>query len=236
MADTPTPPPTQQTSGIGLRKRQQIASSNKAMFIWVACASVLVAFSLVISIFLVKQILFTETVLMEKGKTVQTLKTNIETADDLDKAIKKLRANKNLTAARSSASDNNLDVVIDALPYAEDSVALGASLQKTLLTDISLEALAPQDANSTTTSGTIDLTSIEGAGDALPIGFTFKVTGTSDQLEKLFERFNRSIRPMRIVSLQLESAGSGKLTASVEAVTFYQPKKDIKLGEKVVKP
>lgn len=234
MADSPTPPPTQQNSGIGLRKRQQIASSNKAMFVWVACASVLVAFSLVISIFLIKQILFTERVLIEKGKTVQTLKTNIETADDLNKEIKKLRANKNLTTARSSASDNNLDVVIDALPYAEDSVALGASLQKTLLTDISLEALASQDANSTT--GTVDLTSIESAGDALPIGFTFKVTGTSDQLEKLFERLNRSIRPIRVVSLQLESAGSGKLTATAEAVTFYQPKKDIKLSEKVIKP
>src|SRR3990167_5974339 len=107
---------TKQSPEVGLRKRQQIASSNKAMFVWVAGASVLVAFAIVISIFLVKQIIFTERVLVEKGKTVQTLSDNLKAADDLDKSVKKLRADKKLTVLRSSSSDNNLDVVIDAMP------------------------------------------------------------------------------------------------------------------------
>lgn len=232
MDKTPTPKPAQST-GVGLRKRQQIASSNKAMFVWVACASVLVAASLVLSIFIVKQILFTEKVLNEKGKTVQTLKDNIEVADDLDKSVKKLSVNKNLKAVRSSSSDSNLDVVIDALPYAEDTVALGSSLQKTLLTDVSVETLSPQTEDD---SSGVDLGSIDQVGDAQPIAFTFKVTGTSDQLEKLFDKLNLSIRPIRIINMQLESAGSGKVTATVSAATFYQPKKDIKLNEKVIKP
>ncbi len=230
-----TPTPSQKSSGVGLRKRQQIASSNKAMFIWVACASVLVAFALVVSIFLVKQILFTEKVLIEKGETTATLEDNIDVADDLDKAVKKLRVDKKLTEARSSASDSNLDVVIDALPYGQDGIALASSLETTLLTDITIEDLTPESSESEG-SDSIDITAIEPVGDAQPMAFSFKVTGSSEQLETLFSRLNLSIRPIKLINLQLEAAGVDKLTATVEAVTFYQPKKELKLSEKVIKP
>ncbi len=176
------------TPEAGLRKRQQIASSNKAMFIWVAGASVLVAFSLVISIFIVKQIIFTERILMEKGKTTQTLRDNINTADDLDKSVKELRANEKLTSARTISSDNNLDVVIDAMPYDADAEAMGASLQRSLFADTSIESLtvnSPDD--ETISSSSIDTSLIETYGDALPITFSFKAVGTSDQLKTLFD-------------------------------------------------
>ncbi len=222
----------------GVRKRQQIASSNKAMFLWVAGASVMVAFALVVSVFLVKQIMFTEKVLIEKNNTIGTLDKNLRISGELDNNVKKLRADKNLTTVRSSASDNNLDVVIDAMPYKADDVALGSSLQGALLTGASIEALSIEstDAASADSESSTDVSSLQPVGDAQPIVFSFKATGTSNQLESILDRLNRSIRPIHVVSLQLESAGANNLTATVQAATYYQPQKTVELKEKVVKP
>ena len=49
-----------------IHKRQQIEQSSRVMFLWVAGASVIVGFALVISWFLVQQIIFKERVLGEK--------------------------------------------------------------------------------------------------------------------------------------------------------------------------
>lgn len=46
-----------------IHKRQQIEQSSRVMFLWVAGASVIVGFALVISWFLVQQIIFKERVL-----------------------------------------------------------------------------------------------------------------------------------------------------------------------------
>lgn len=237
MAKT-TSPQGPSSPGVGVRKRQQIASSNKTMFLWVAGASVIVAFAIVMSVFMIKQIVFTEKILMEKNKTVSTLEKNAENADVLDKNIKKLRADKNLTLVRSSASDNNLDVIIDAMPYATDNVAFGSSLQTVLLTGISLDSMSVDPLNTSTapTSSDVDTNAVDVVGDSKSMTFSFKVTGSSGQLQELLSRLNRSIRPIKIVSLQLESAGSDKLTATVQAATYYQPKKTLDLQTKVVKP
>lgn len=238
MADQKQSRPSPAAPSVGMRKRQQIASSNKTMFMWVAGASVIVAFALVGSIFLVKQIVFTEKILMEKGKTVSNLNENIQAAGELDKAVNNLRANDNLAAARSSASSNNLDVVIDAMPYAADPVSLGSSLQTALLTGISIQSLSVDtpSADGSTVGASTNTSTLQTVGTAQPITFSFKATGSSDQLKDLFDRLDRSIRPIQIMSLQLESAGQGKLTATVQAATFYQPQKKLELQQKVVKP
>lgn len=222
---------------VGVRKRQQIASSNKVMFLWVAGASVLVAFALVVSVFLIKQIVFAEKVLIEKSNTIGVLDDNIEVSAALNKNVNKLRADRNLALVRSSASDNNLDVVIDAMPYAADEVALGSSLQNVLLTGASIESIdvQPVDGGSSDTS-VVDTSSIEQVGDSQSIIFSFKATGSSEQLQDILDRLNKSIRPINVISLQLESAGANNMTMSVQAATFYQPQKTVELSEKVVKP
>ncbi|MDO8336362.1 MAG: hypothetical protein Q7T74_06300, partial [Candidatus Saccharibacteria bacterium] len=201
-------------------------------------ASVLVAFAVVVSVFLAKQIIFTEKVLIEKNNTIGTLEQNLKTSSELDKNVKKLRADKNLTSVRSSASDNNLDVVIDAMPYKADDVALGSSLQTALLTSATIESLSVESTDSAAESGSssTDTSALEQVGDAQPVVFSFKATGTSEQLEDILDRLNRSIRPIHVISLQLESAGANNLTATVQAVTYYQPQKTVELKEKVVKP
>lgn len=237
MADEPAKPQTSAAPVVGVRKRQQIASSNKVMFLWVAGASVLVAFALVVSVFLIKQIVFNEKVLIEKNNTIGVLDDNIEVSADLNKNVNKLRADRNLALVRSSASDNNLDVVIDAMPYAADEVALGSSLQNVLLTGASIESIDVQSVDGgSSDSASIDTGNLEQVGDSEYIIFSFKATGSSEQLQDILDRLNKSIRPISVISLQLESAGANNLTMSVQAATYYQPQKTVELSEKVVKP
>ena len=42
-----------------LRKRQQIASANRTMFLWVAGASVIVGAALVVAVFMTNKLIFT---------------------------------------------------------------------------------------------------------------------------------------------------------------------------------
>lgn len=208
------------------------------MFLWVAGASVIVAFSIVGVIFLTKQLIFNQRVIIEKTNTADTLNKNIESAKKLNKAVNGLRADRNLSSVPSStAKGNNLDKVLDALPYEGDWVGLGSSLQSSLLSGIAVNTLAVDSTStdSASVSG-IDLSTLGTIGEAQPISFTFKVSGSDTELKTLLSRLNSSIRPIRIVNMKLESAGPNKIDATVQAVTYYQPKKTFELQEKTIKP
>lgn len=58
---------------VAMRKRQQIDSSKKTMFIFVASAAFLAGIALVVSIFLVQQIVFHSKILLEKQNTISRL-------------------------------------------------------------------------------------------------------------------------------------------------------------------
>jgi hypothetical protein len=80
------------------------------------------------------------------------------------------------------------------------------------------------------------LSAIQSVGSTLPITFTFKISGSDNELKALLARLDSSIRPIKIVNLKLESAGPNKINATVQAVTYYQPEKTFELGEKTIKP
>jgi hypothetical protein len=221
------------------RKRQQITHSNRIMFLWVAGASIIVAFSVVGTIFLTKQLIFNQKVIIETTKTADILKNNIDNAKKLDKEVNKLRADPSLSSVPSSgtAKSNNLDKILDALPYEGDWVGLGSSLQTSLLSGIAVNALSV-DSTSTADalSSGVDLNSFKTVGDVQPISFNFKASGTDAELKTLLVRLDHSIRPIKITNMKLESGGPNKIDATIQAITYYQPKKTFELGEKAVKP
>ncbi len=222
----------------GMRKRQQIATISRTMFLWVAGASIIVAFAGVGSIFLTKQLLFNQKIIIEKGKTADTLKKNISSAKALNRSINQLRADRNISKVpASTATSNNLDKILDALPYEGDYVGLGSSLQSTLLNGIAIESLTVDATGGAefSTSG-IDLSTLNTVGNAQPITFTFKVSGSDAELKTLLARLDKSIRPIKILNMKLEAAGPNKLDATIQALTYYQPKKVFKLQEKTIKP
>ncbi len=235
MAQKPSAASLNNSAPASARKRQQIARSNRSMFLWVAGASVVVAFSIVGSIFLTKQLIFNQTIIAEQTKTADILKKNIDNAQELNKKINQLRANRDISSVPSSTEKgNNLDKILDALPYEGDWVGLGSSLQTTLLSGIALDGLGVDSISEdgSSSSGSLDLSSLEAIGDTRPISFSFKISGSDSEIKTLLGRLDNSIRPIKIISMKLESAGPNKINASIQAITYYQSKKVFELKEK----
>lgn len=235
MADKKISTVSQNTPKGGMKKRQQIDHSSRAMFAWVAGASVIVAFALVASIFIMQQIIFNEKVLLAKNETASKLSQNVQTAKELNKAVNRLRGDRLLGQIQGvNEKSNNLDKVFAALPYDNDEIAVGSSLETTLLTGLNVESLSVgQQAVGGTESVVAPVG--DGATNAQPITFGFKVTGNEDQLKELFTKLNRSIRPMQINTLQLEAAGAGRLTATISASTYYQSPTQFELTKRTIK-
>ena len=113
---------------VAIRKRQQIDSSKKTMFIFVASAAFLAGIALVVSIFLVQQIVFHSKILLEKQNTISRLDKNLSSVDELKKNIRVLDTNTALNSIKSSSESNALQTILDALPDNANADALGASL------------------------------------------------------------------------------------------------------------
>ena len=88
---------------VAIRKRQQIDSSKKTMFIFVASAAFLAGIALVVSIFLVQQIVFHSKILLEKQNTISRLDKNLSSVDELKKNIRVLDTNTALNSIKSSS-------------------------------------------------------------------------------------------------------------------------------------
>lgn len=219
-----------------LRKRQQIEKANRSMFAWVAGASVVVAFAVVAGQFMVQQGIFNEKVLNEKRATDRTLSQNLDAVDTLKGEVNTLLANNNLAAARAQSDDSNLQVVLDALPSTQDSLNLGTSLQSVLLGGNvqRIDSLIVDAAAAAQDEFVQDASEVGATGPA-EIPFQFTINGNYDQVKNALLALERSIRPIQVRAINIEG-NDNNLTATVDAVTYYQAGKTIELQEKTVTP
>ena len=218
---------------VALRKRQQIDSSKRTMFIFVAVAA------LVVSFFLVQQLWFQGLVISQKQATVNTINANLKAVDGLKDNIRLLDTNEALSSVKSSDDSSAVQAVLDALPTEPNADALGASLQVMFvgaidgLTIESLSVTDPSDEGALTASGSDS--EPESNDPNLGIGFSMSVSGSAEQLKALLARFERSIRVIKIDSLSVE-ASKDSLTMDIEGRAYYQPAYDVKIDKKVIKP
>lgn len=221
-----------------IRKRTQIAQTNKTMFVWVAAASVLVGFALVVSIFLFQKLTFNEKVLAEKAKTISTLDRNISVVPDLESEVQVLDTNEALASSKAQSSDQAIQVILDALPSSANSTALGASLQSKLLAGIpglTIEAVQPDPVpgvESLTGDGS-DVSAAASTGNI--ITFRFTVTGNQTAFRTALTNLERSIRTINVTSIRIANQGSTQVM-TVEAQAYYEPARTVELYDKVVKP
>lgn len=217
----------------GVKKRQQIHKANKAVFIWVAIAGVVVAVALVLAQFLVAQFLFNGKIINAQRQTNETLVKNVEQYSPLRTEVSKLIANQRLTSLRVSQDDNALQVVIDAMPTTGDTLGLAASLQQVIFnrSGIKMEQLSFGEGVSDPLAASKS-SEKEGLNEIL---FTAKFVGTYDQLKKLFEDMQLSIRPISITSLKM-SGESGNMTAEIQAKTYYAKPPTTDLKKEPIKP
>jgi hypothetical protein len=220
-----------------LSKRQQITASSKTVFLWVAGASILAAFSVVAIVFLFNQMVFNEKVLATKATTERNLKSNVQTAGALKSNVNLLLGNEALNSVKTSGDSSNLQVILDALPTSYDAANFGASLQGVLLNGTvagigNLSVVAPND-NGYGTSATSTGASAAPSG-AVPMPFTMTITGSPDQIKTALMNMEASIRPIQITALTID--GGSPLTARISGQTFYDPSVNLKLQDKVIKP
>lgn len=212
-----------------LRKRAQIAKANRVMFVWVACASVVVSASVVVVTAMAQKGIHNQEAISKLHGTVKTLQNNNDSVDELKNAIRALGSNERLLHLRTNESDNALRVILDALPADANPAALGASLQTKLFPP----ELEVDSINITPMGGVIGGDDQADAGAGGVIDFRFTVHGDAEQLKLLLERFEKSIRTIQLSQVTIESNGS-RQTLTVSGQAYYEPAKTLELKNESV--
>lgn len=221
-----------------LKKRQQIDSAHRNMFIAVAVTAFVVGSSLVASALMVNRILFYNQVIAEQNKTYETLVKNNQNLDKLAASVRGLEVNDNL-ASVNLGGKSSLSVVLDALPALGNSTALGASLKEKILSvpGVIIEHIAvdgtPEETDSKNQTGTLQNFSGIQIGQ---ITFTFRVNGSASLLSQVLKNVEKSIRPISVDMVRFEaSMDEKKSTMIVAGRSFYEPMQEVKLKTKVIK-
>lgn len=229
----------QQTTTV-IRKRQQIASANRTMFIWVAMASVIVGAAAVAIVFLSQKAWFNERVLAEKSKTASVLQKNVKTIDALKDQVRLMNTNQALRDAMAPGETQAIQVVLDALPAEANSSALGASLQTKFLNDpkLQIETLRIDPVAGVESTGDSAVTDASSTAGTNQVHFSFTVSVAStdvNALKDLLQRLERSVRAIDVTSLTIEGQGN-RVAMTVDGNAFYEPAKTVELKDKVIKP
>ena len=213
----------------GLKKRQQIEVAGRTMFMWVAIAAIAVSFCIATGQYLFAKWDYNNKIISKKSTAAQTLANNIVNAAKLKQEVDNLTANQDLASIKTNPSDPNTKSVLDALPTSLDPAALATSLQQVILSrsGVTVESIAvPPDAEGAE--------SPEAVTGPQEVKFSFAVVGTYDKIRTLMVDLNRTVRPMKLVSLTLNGSDNN-LRAAFDYVTYYQPAQSVTLGEEVVK-
>lgn len=223
---------------VALRKRAQIAKANKAMFLWVALASVVVSVAAVLVIVMTQKLFHNQRAIGELNSTVATLRENNENVPELENQVRMLGSDPALLRLRTNDTDNALRVILDALPAEPNPSALGASLQSRLFGNITVESvqITPVFADEVAADAEEEGDTEETAGSgANAISFQFTVRGNSASLKELLDRLERSIRTIQVSNLRLEGSGNDQ-TLSVNGEAYFMPAKRLELKNMDIKP
>ena len=221
---------------VAVRKRQQIDSSRKTMFVFVAGAAFLAGIALVISIFLIQQIVFHSKVIIEKQSTIFRLDKNLESVDELKKNVRVLETNSALNSVKANSENSALQTVLDALPDNPNADAFGASIKNKFVDTVeglTLDNLSVTPPNSQGEES--EGNNSESADSSNTLSFSLEVSGSADKLRELLTKFERSIRVIELKSFEIHTS-EDKLSLTIQGVAYYEPAQKIHLEKKVVKP
>lgn len=217
-----------------LGKRIQIDKANARVVFVLVIAAFITTFSMVSSRALLNQRSYQSRVIKEKSKAATTLKQNLTAANTVAGSYKAfVSSSTNVIGGNATGQgDNdgdNAKIVLDALPSKYDFPALAASLEKVLLDKkFKINGITGNDDELAQSNNT--------SPNPLPLEMPFElsITGPYDNMNVLFDVFERSIRPFHVKELTL--SGTNKETnLKLNAKTYYQPEKNLNITTKVVK-
>ncbi|HET8709302.1 MAG TPA: type 4a pilus biogenesis protein PilO [Candidatus Saccharimonadales bacterium] len=216
-------------------KRNLIDKANSTIVAATAGASFVVIFCLVASVTLIGQFSYQSRVIAANKAARKTLKDDIVAAQSLGNSYKAFTSttqnviggDPNGTGARDG---NNAKIVLDALPSKYDYPALVTSMEK---------ILSGQNVTIKSIGGTDDILSqanpvSSSAPTPQEMPFQLTVTGDYNSVRKVVEAFEKSIRPINVQTLALNSE-QNKITMIVTAKTYFQPAKNLNIRTEVVK-
>lgn len=216
-------------------KRVAIDKAAAQMVAIVAITSFVTVFSLMAANTIFQQNQYRSRVIDAKEQARDNLKSNVDTASKIVTEYRKFdRKNPNaIGGQRDGAADNdgsNAKIVLDALPSTYDFPALTSSIEK---------ILKGLNFNVTNIAGTDEQLDKQDASAAdpkpQPVTFSFSVANANyAQVQSLVDALDRSIRPIQITKLSLGGA-INDMDLTVEAQTYYQPGKTLKLQKKPVR-
>lgn len=245
MANETSPPSS--PAPTALNKRQQVQKANKAIFLWVAIAAAIVTLSLVALQFLVRQAIFNAQIIKEKSATNSTLVQNIENAAQLKKNVDALLADDRLANVKANESDNNLKVILDALPTNGDTTSISNSLYTQVLnrSGITVEAISVGDpaaaaavAPVAPAVAPVPVTDVNASAAPAPVPVPFTVSARGDvvQATNALLDLQKVIRPFNLTNLQITAADDKKLNLSIKGETYYLQASSVKIGQKELRP
>lgn len=212
-----------------LTKRRLIEASGRNMFYWVAGASIVLAFALVALQFIFQDFMFNNKIIDAKAKTAQTLNQNLTTADELTKSVNSVVvSDENLAKNRSYNTQDNIGVVIDALPVEATVTSLPAAIQTVIVprSGVSLVSISTPS----------ELTATEEVTEIKPVEseYSVEVAGNYDAVKAFMQLLERSVRPIHITSIDLTGT-DGAMRASITLKTFHQPAIVYQLKDEVIR-
>lgn len=221
----------------GLKKRQQITDTRKQVFVMVAAAAAAVVVCAMVGYNLFQRIQYQNKVNSELEKTAKTMDSNVKNVDTLISNINALKTDTNLTLSNLKSDDRSVfNVIIDALPTEDDSVALSSSLQHKILSrsGASIEQISVDSTSSSSTATTTTTTSGSSSfPTAQAISFRVSFSGSYATVVSTLEDIEKTIRPISINSMTIEGSDDD-LTVSINATTYYSSSVSFSLGEETI--
>lgn len=217
-------------------KRALITKANSTMVYATAIAAFLIVFSAVASKALVSQAMYQNRVIATKKKALSTLKSDLSAVNSLKDSYKSfVNTPRNVLggnpAGTGDQDGDNAKIVLDALPSKYDFPALATSLEKLINSQgLQIQAIGGTDDELAQASNQESATP-----QPIPEPFQIRVTGSYDATRNLLTVFERSIRPVQIQKIEISGDKGGSVTTTIDAQTFYQPEKSLKIRTEVVK-
>lgn len=228
-----------QKSRISL-KQVMIDKSNSSMVAIAAVAAFIAIFSLVASKSLVDKMMYQNKIIDKKQTALDQLNENLNAVDRLVKSYNTFASSDtNLIGGASLGTGGNngknTTIITDALPYKYDFPALVTSLEKIMLADrVTIETISGVDDEIQQKANT-------GSANPEPVVMPFDIRGTAKYADAqlLINDLQRSIRPFVVQKITIGSGGTGEekdtTSISITAETYYQPAKQFKITDEVVK-
>jgi Tfp pilus assembly protein PilO len=200
--------------------KQQL-SNNNLMVVMVLISLLVVGVSGFVAKSLIASIQLDKKVLDYKSAADKQIKADVKAAPKLVDAY--------------AALGDQAGTLADALPNTADFPSLIVALENMSKdTGTSIKSVAPAVTSSapgaTSTAPTASV--LKPVPHSYPFTITFDTTYAT--LQQLLDHFEKSARPMRVVSLKLNGSGSA-LSGTMDVETYYQDKAELPFSEVTVK-